>query len=130
MPDREQTVLIVDDALDYLVTMRGVLKKYFPDARVLKADGTESAVFTLKEEFNKGFEVGDFRLIIDGLEGEWKDMVNKAVSLGIPKENLIVFSATESIQQEAEAMGIQFKLKPESPELESTIISIGKYLRL
>ncbi|MEP7166805.1 MAG: hypothetical protein ABI758_02390 [Candidatus Woesebacteria bacterium] len=126
MANLEQTVLIVDDMSDYRITLGALLRQNFPNARILKADGTESAVILLEKESDKD----GIRLIIDGLEGEWKDMVNRALSFGIPKDNMIVFSATVDIQKEVEAKGIKFQLKPESPQLESTVVSMGNSLRL
>ncbi len=126
MANPEQTVLIIDDAPDYSIMIRTVLRQNFPEAKILKADGTKSAVTQLEPLSDKGA----VRLIIDGLEGEWKAMVERALSLGISKENMIIFSSAPEIQKEAEALGIEFKLKPDSPELESTIIGLGVTLGL
>lgn len=126
MTSPEQTVLIVDDAPDYRIMIRTVLRQNFPDANILKADGTKDAVSQLGSLSDKEA----VRLIIDGLEGEWREMVNRALSLGISKDNMVIFSATPDIENEATEMGIQFTLKPASSELESTIIGLGDTLRL
>lgn len=126
MVNPEKTLVIVDDMPDMRLTIGALVRELYTGTTVLKAEDLVSAASVLAPVKDKT----TVRLIVDGLEGEWVDVVSLAIEVGVPKENIIVFSSSPELQLEVESKGIQFELKPDSDQFEATIGKMGTTLRL
>lgn len=95
------SVLVVDDDPEILNVYRLLFGRKYS---VVEAASASAAQDILKDQY---FD----RVVCDGLESAYKEVINAALLAGIEKSAIVIVSGTEMFREPVEALGITFLLK-------------------